>query len=362
MVIDACLSGWKPLACTHEESNALRKRIRNLVHKAPPASKAPFLMDWLDMYLAEGVAKIDSVGEAVKMLADFAKKGRSNHFYGRHQLDELGAILRRTSLQGKTDDATDIVRRTQACSDLFLDLVRATRVLRSASMMDQTELKDLQTETESDIHEVKRLCASILKDKGASSVVREYADMKQLYLRTYNRWFPLGIQDQPKAAKIIEYFTPFLYESIKSAWERFQPRHRPKENIHMDMTALSKLNGVRILIDPAVLTTAVQQLLDNIDRLAAPDVFPEVLCRATFPEDSPPRGDAQNQLKREKLQVVVSNTDTSGQDISYITPRGLASVKARLSEYGGALEYAVPNSEWTFEVTMTLPVWLEEEL
>jgi hypothetical protein len=358
-ILDSCRKWFG-----QQEHEEFCNRLRGSINKGLQVGltkKARLMIDWFDMYLAEGEKKIDSVGEAVKMLAEFAKKGRSNHFYGRHELDELRDAFRRPPDQGEVDQASEAIRRTLVCTDRFIELVRATRVLQSACMMDEQELKKLQNETERDAVELRKLCKNLLRKENAGDDLENYKKVKSLFLTTYNRWFPSGERDRPMAATVIAYFTPNLYDSFISAWGHFTPKRRKKEAIQMDMTDLLRHKSMKVLVDPGVLTTAINQLLDNIDKHTEQGAAVRVSCLIRLSEDESQVADVIPKIALEQVGVVVSNNNTPRLDPAQIKLRGLSAVKMRLSEYGGEFYYTVPENNLFFQVTMILPIWTEAQ-
>ena len=362
-VLDSCLIWFMLPNRTESEWRDIRLSLKDKACKIDREnlpSKAAVMIDWFDTYLSEGEKRIKSVGEAVRMLAEFAKKGRRNHFYGRHEVDELVEIYSRPPSEACADDATENIRRTLACTDLFSDLVKATRVLQSASTMEETSLKELQNETERDILELRGLCNN-LKSEHGENILKNYVDIKSLFLRTYYRWFPTGELERAKAVDIIGNFTPNLCETLVNASERYSPQRRSKEAFAINIDELSRYSYVKVLIDPTVLTTAMNQLLDNVDKLAEQDTPVSVMCRISLPDDNNEVPEGTPRIAFGQVGVVVSNTGTPRPKIAQLKPRGLSAVKIRLSEYGGGLDFVVPEAQWSFEVTMKLPVWTEEE-
>jgi hypothetical protein len=361
-VLDSCLKWYAPPVSTEREFAEYRDRLRARVCKVSRTGlpqKANLMLDWFDAYLAGGVKGINSVGDAVKLLAEFAKKGRRNHFYGRHELDELRDIFEQPASKAAADGADDAVRRVFVCTDRFIELVNATRVLQSASVMDSGKLKYLQDETENDAKELKRLCLKLLKCQNADEVLNDKATVKALFLRSYERWFPK--EQRSSAAMVISHFTPNIHDSLISAWENFIPVHRSKQVINMKMTDLLKHKSMKVLVDPSVLITAMCQFLDNIDRIAEPNSSVSVLCEIRLPGELSKDVNAQPNINSGQVEVVVSNSGTSPPGSDQIKLRGLAAVKMRLLEYGGGLDYVIPKSDWSFQVMMKLLVWTEEE-
>jgi hypothetical protein len=355
-VLDSCLKWYK-----HAEHRELCKSLLSSIEKISTSNlndRAILNLDWFSMYLTEGRKKLDSIGEAVRMLSEFAKKGRPNHFYGRHILDDLRDTFRRPAGQGDADQAIEAVRRALISTDQFMGLIRATRVLQSACLMDEKELKSLQYETEVEVQKLKKLCEQFLKNENAAIINTNYRNLKLLFLRIYNRWFPPEGNGRPKAAIIISYFTPNLYDTLSLAWDNFKAQRRPKEQIQIDYTSLRHHRSLKVLIDPVILITAMHQFLDNMDKLAGTDKLIRVKLQLCFhEEDNTHNGDFQ--IEPGQVGLVVSNNNTPRPDISQIRTRGLSAVKDRLSEYGGGLYYIVPEKEMTFEVTMLVPIWTE---
>jgi len=167
----------------------------------------------------------------------------------------------------------------------------------------------------------------------------------------------------PRAAVIIGYFTPNLCDSLNSAWTSFTPQRRRKEVITIRLPDPLQHKKVKVLVDPSVLTTAVRQLLDNVDKLARQDAPVTIVCHVCFPDEKIEAAKAFPKVGRNQVGVLVSNSGTPYPNRAGIKLQGLSSVQMRLSEYGGRLDYAVPEpaTGWSFRVMMTLAVWTEEE-
>ncbi len=358
-VLDSCLICFMPPERTENEwrniRNSLKENISQIDRKNM-SEKAALMIDWFVTYLSEGEKRINSIGDAVKMLAEFAKKGRRNHFYGRHEVDELVDIFNLRPGEGIADGAPENIRRTQACTGIFSDLLKATRVLQSVSKMEEELLKVLQTETEQDIQELRRLCNCL----NGSEMLTNYLKVKTIFLRNYKRWFP-GEGERCRAVDVIGNFTPNLSNTLNKAWERYSPVRRSKDAIKMNMDDLLQHSSVRVLIDPTVLSTAMIQLIDNVDKLAEQDSTATIKCRVCLPEASA-QATGIAKIKTGHVGILVSNTGTPRPMISQIKLRGLSAVKMRLNEYGGNLAYIIPETEYSFEVMLKLLVWTEEDI
>lgn len=362
-VLDSCLTWFTPPHLSEMELLVVRKSLGLQIHEAAKltslSERSALTLDWFCTYLADKGEELNSVGAAVKLLADFAKQGRRNHFYGRHEVDELAETFRLPPMEVPAD-ATETIRRTISCTDVFSKLIKATRVLQSVTSMEEHLLHSLQEETDNDVQELRSLCASINVDT-PENVIINYTKLKTTFLRTYNRWFPHGNLERPRAVEIISSFTPNLCNVVAAAWGNFSPHRLCKERMSLDMSDLSRHSYVRVLMDPTVLTTTLNQLWDNIDRLAIPtdDNRVEIVFTLVWSDKSE---DIDVMVKAGEIGLKVSNTCTPRPNLDHLKQRGLSAARIRLSEYGGSLANLVPTLDFTFEVMLKFLVWTEEEI
>jgi len=362
-VLDSCHKWFTPPNHTEHEWRAIRDFLKKKLHDLDRAGlpiKAALMIDWLDSYLTELGKGIDSVGKAVRMLAEFAKKGRSNHFYGRYDFDELHATFTTPAHNAYADGGTENIRRTFFCSDLLTELVSATRILQSSSLMDRSELQDLQDNTEKEVQELRTLCISLRRGDPAYSVKGDYARVRTLFLHMYYRWFPQGEQERPKAAIIIGNFTPNLVDALDSAWLSFPLQQQSTKVVQMEIIHRAQHRSMKVLIDPALLTTAMHQLFDNIYKYSESEVLINIACDIRYPGGEAKDTLADPNIDPGEVEVVVSNTGTARPELGQVKLRGLSAVRMRLSEYGAELEYAVPATGWSFQVSIKLLVWTKE--
>jgi len=360
-VLDSCLKWFSPPKCPEKVWGDIRQSlamcVRNVVTDGLSARSA-LMLDWLDTYLAGEGKAIVSVGQAVQLLAEYAKQGRPNHFYGRHELDELREDFEQPAQEAAADAAIENTRRAFVCGDRYLEVVNATRVLRSASQLNEEELRSLQENTITDVRQLRRLCTELLKGCCVREADLAYDLLKEHFLRAYYRWFPRD--EPPKAAVVIGHFTPVLRDSLLAAWESFKPQRRMKDVIHIDMKSLLLHNAMRVLADPGMLGTTLRQLLHNIDTLAEKDAPVSVEWRVHLPHATDADTSPAWTVPPGQVWVVVSNTGTPRPRPARVKLRGLAEARMRLSEYGGGLDFAVPESGWSFQVMLKLLVWTEE--
>jgi hypothetical protein len=268
-VLDSCLKWFSPPRCPEKDWGDLRQSLAICVRNVVTDGLSPrcaLMLDWLDTYLAGEGKAIVSVGQAVQLLAEYAKQGRPNHFYGRHELDQLREDFDQPAREAAADAAIENIRRAFVCGDRYLEVVNATRVLRSASQLNEEELRSLQANTMADVRELRRLCAELLKGCGGREAESAYDLLREHFLRAYYRWFPRD--EPPKAAVVIGHFTPVLRDSLVSGWESFKPQRRMKDVIQIDMKSLLRHKAMRVVADPGMLGTTLRQLLHNIDTLA----------------------------------------------------------------------------------------------
>lgn len=361
-VLDSCLKSFEPPEYSEDDWRHLREAVRTKlrgVSRAGIPERAALMINWCDTYLGEGGKNIDSVGSAVRMLAEYAKRGRSYHFYGRHELDELYEMLNAPAGESRADEDEETVTRVRACTGCFSDLVRATQVLRSVSGLDERRLKYLQAKTERNVQVLRGICNALESHGiGVEEVRGQLARLRTVFSQTYTFWYPED--GQPVPGSVIGRFTPNLVQALGAAGSGFTPRNRPKDCMNIEFSYASRHTDIKVVVDPAVLATALHQLLDNVDRLADRDSRVRVLCETRLPEDEsgPQRGTAD--VASGHVQVAVSNTGTlPPADLATVKLRGLSDVKTRLVEYGGNLSFGDPAPGWSFTVTMILRVWTE---
>lgn len=356
-VLDSCLRRFESRERTALCEN-LHNRMQNF-SKQGFNEKANLIFDWFFMYLTEGGKNIDCVGKAVRLLAEFAKKGRSNHFYGRHELDELHDFFNNPSSQNEANQATEAVRRALFSTDRFIDLVTATRVLQSACPMDRGELEQLQKRTENNALDLRKICDAYIDAENTRDTFEDYKKIKALYLRTYNDWFPIEIQEPPKAAKIISHFTPNLHNHLISAWGSFVPQRLNKGDIKMDMSDVYRHKYLKVLIDPTVLITGMNQIWDNIDKQAQENTSVSILCEICSSDNRHIDAPTRLLIADGKVGLRISNNNTFRPNPDQIKLSGLYDLRIRLSEYGGDLVYTIPKTRFSFQVMIILPIWTE---
>jgi adenine/guanine phosphoribosyltransferase-like PRPP-binding protein len=241
-LLDSALAWFAPPDCPEIQWTTRRSKAREAIAglaRDRLSERSALMVDWLDAYLSQSGKRLDSVGRAVRLLAECAQKGPLNHFYPRSAIDDLQRSFERPPNTQRADEWEDLVRRAQISTNQFFELLRATEVLRSASMLDEDTLRILLTDTEHDLESLRQACKGFLAKAPAHELLSLYDTVRTVFGRLYERWFsPARVP--PTASQIISYFKPNLSDSVIKAWEAYAPVRLRKGALRFDTTELMR--------------------------------------------------------------------------------------------------------------------------
>jgi len=335
---------------------ALGQRLEDLSSREL-SPKTRLFLNWLEIYLARDRRRIGSVGDAVRILAQAAKKGPQYHFYRGHELDALRAECGRAPDTANANQSQDVVPRTLACTEVLASLLDATRVLQSTSAVEEKELTSLQEVTEAGIRELRSRCRTALGTERTGDPVQDYREIKALYARVYDLWFAEEPPILP--ARIIRHYTPNLRVSVLAAWGAMRSDSCFGSQIVADLAGLDSHGPLRVVVDPTVLATALTQVFHNLKKHAEGDSRVDATCEIQLTTDHHGLPDSPR-TRADRVDLTFSNTGTRRPASKQVVLDGLAEVQARLAEYGGDFRYNTRSTTWSFQATLVLPIWTEK--